>query len=148
VYASLARSASQSIMPPLFAQAMIEFETSQASLVFDAFTQHGRSDRTLIIGNLGMIKSEGPTTETQRVELTTADGIARPRLKGTWFPDGFHGTMSELLCAIEEGREPTHNARNNLNSLALCFAAVASAERGEPVVPGTVRKLPSSQHPK
>ena len=35
-----------------------------------------------------------------------------------------------------------NSARNNLASLALCFAAVASAERGKPVVPGTVRKLP------
>jgi hypothetical protein len=50
--------------------------------------------------------------------------------------------MAELLAAIAENREPTHNARNNLASLALCFAAVASADRGEPVKPGTVRRLP------
>src|SRR4029079_17535866 len=60
---------------------------------------------------------------------------------GSWFPDGFHGTMGELLSAIEEKREPTNSARNNLDSLALCFAAVASADRGEPVVPGSVRTL-------
>jgi predicted dehydrogenase len=73
--------------------------------------------------------------------MTTAAGIARPRLRGTWFPDGFHGTMAELLSAIHENREPTHSARNNLASLALCYAAVASAERGEPVKPGSVRQL-------
>jgi hypothetical protein len=78
----------------------------------------------------------------QRVELTTAAGIARPKLSGAWFPDGFHGTMGELLSAIEEKREPTNSARNNLASLALCFAAVASAERVKPLVPGSVRKLP------
>jgi predicted dehydrogenase len=144
VYASVARSATQSIGPPLLAQAAIEFESAQASLVFDAHTKFGRIDRTLLVGNLGLIKSEGASTETQRIELTTAAGIARPRLKGAWFPDGFHGTMAELLCAIEEHREPTHSARNNLASLALCFAAVASAERGEPVVPGTVRRLPAA----
>ncbi len=131
-------------MPPLLAQTVVEFDTAQASLIFNAHTKHGRIDRTLIVGSDGMIKSEGPTTELQRIELTTAAGIARPRLKGAWFPDGFHGTMGELMCAIEEHREPTNSARNNLRSLALCFAAVASAERGEPVVPGTVRKLPSS----
>lgn len=141
VHASVARSATQTIMPPLLAQASIEYESAQATLVFDAHTQLGRIDRTLIIGNLGMIKSEGASTETQRVELTTAAGIARPRLKGTWFSDGFHGTMGELMCAIEEGREPIHSARNNLASLALCFAAVASAERGQPVIPGEVRRL-------
>ena len=78
------------------------------------------------------------------MELTTAEGIARPRLKGTWFPDGFHGTMAELLSAIAENREPTHSARNNLASLALCYAAVASAERGEAVKPGSVRQLPNA----
>ena len=31
--------------------------------------------------------------------------------------------------AIEEDREPLNGARSNLDSLALCFAAVASAER-------------------
>jgi hypothetical protein len=51
--------------------------------------------------------------------------------------------MGELLCAIEEKRQPVHHARNNLASLQLCFAAVASAERNEPVVPGSVRRLPA-----
>jgi len=46
-----------------------------------------------------------------------------------------------LLCAIEEKRPPTHHARNNLESLALCFAALASADTGAPVVPGTVRSV-------
>jgi predicted dehydrogenase len=141
VVASLCRSSSQSIAPPLLAQVGIEYESAQATLIFDAFTQFGRTDRSLIIGSQGTIRSDGMNSDTQRVELTTAAGIARPRLKGAWFPDGFHGTMGELLCAIEENREPTHSARNNLASLALCFAAVASAECGEPIVPGTVRTL-------
>jgi hypothetical protein len=49
--------------------------------------------------------------------------------------------MAELLLAIEQKREPSNSGRDNLNSLALCFAACASAETGKPVVPGTVRKL-------
>ena len=73
--------------------------------------------------------------------MTTEEGISQPVLTGTWFPDGFHGTMGELLCAIEAGRAPTHSARNNLKSLALCFAAVASAESGKPVAPGSVKSL-------
>jgi predicted dehydrogenase len=145
VYANLARSSTQSIAPPLLAQVAIEYESAQATLIFDAHTKHGRIDRTHIVGSDGTVRSEGMTSETQRVELVTATGIARPRLKGAWFPDGFHGTMAELLCAIEEHRQPTHSARNNLQSLALCFAAVASAERGEPVVPGSVRNLPETK---
>jgi hypothetical protein len=50
--------------------------------------------------------------------------------------------MAELLCAIEEGRAPTTNARDNLDSLALCFAAIASAESGRSVAPGEVTVLP------
>ena len=100
-------------------------------------------DRTFVVGSLGAIRSVGPSTEHQRVEMTTANGIARPRLKGAWFPDGFHGTMAELLSAIHENREPSNNARDNLASLALCYAAVASAERGEAVKPGSVRQLPA-----
>jgi hypothetical protein len=41
--------------------------------------------------------------------------------------------MSELLCAIEEDRDPYHSARNNLRSLELCFAANESAELGKPI---------------
>ncbi len=144
VYASMARSATQTVAPPLLAQAIVEYESTQATLIFDGYTRFDHMDRTLVVGSHGAIRSGGPTTEQQRVELTTAAGIARPRLKGAWFPDGFHGTMAELLSAIAENREPTNSARNNLASLALCFAAVASAERGEPVRPGTVRQLPGS----
>ena len=75
--------------------------------------------------------------------LHTPAGHSSPKLKGCWFPDGFHGTMSELLSAIAEGREPENSARSNLRSLELCFAAVASAQRHKPVVPGTVRKMPA-----
>jgi predicted dehydrogenase len=144
VYASMAKSATQTITPPLLAQTIVEYDSAQATLIFDGFTRFDRLDRTLVVGSTGAIRSGGPTTDHQRVELTTADGIARPRLKGAWFPDGFHGTMAELLSAIAEKREPTNSARNNLPSLALCFAAVASAERGEPVKPGTVRQLPET----
>jgi hypothetical protein len=51
--------------------------------------------------------------------------------------------MGELLCAIEEGREPANSAANNLNSLAVAFAAIQSAETGKATVPGRVKKLPA-----
>jgi hypothetical protein len=49
--------------------------------------------------------------------------------------------MGELLCAIEQGRTPGHAARDNLRSLALCFAALASADDGHPRLPGEARRL-------
>ncbi len=51
--------------------------------------------------------------------------------------------MAELICAIDEDREPSNSGRDNLESLGLCFAALASADAGKPVVPGTVRKMPA-----
>jgi hypothetical protein len=51
--------------------------------------------------------------------------------------------MGELLRAIEEKREPDNSARSNLRSLAVCFAAVKSADTGVAQVPGKVRILPS-----
>jgi hypothetical protein len=50
--------------------------------------------------------------------------------------------MAELLCAIAEGREPTNSARNNLKSLALCFAAIESARTHQPQIPGNIRQMP------
>jgi predicted dehydrogenase len=145
IYASMARSATQTIAPALLAQTIIEYESTQVTLIFDGFTRFDRLDRTLVVGSAGAIRSAGPSTDYQRVEMTTAEGIARPRLKGAWFPDGFHGTMAELLSAIAENREPSNSARNNLASLSLCYAAVASAERGEAVKPGTVRQLHATE---
>ena len=142
VTASRSRAIGQPIVPPLLAQAMVEFEGGQASLVFDAFIKYGEQDRTFVGGSKGTLSSIGPNLRTQTVTLTTAEGAASPELQGNWFTDGFHGTMGELLCAIAEKRVPVNNARENLRSLALCFAAIASATDGEPKVPGEVRRLP------
>jgi hypothetical protein len=52
---------------------------------------------------------------------------------GSWFNDGFAGAMGELLCAIEDGREPLNSARGNLSSLKICQAALRSVRTGGPV---------------
>jgi predicted dehydrogenase len=142
VYACLSRSPWQTIMPPLQAQAVIEYDDVQVSLAFDGNTLFGSQDRTYVTGSRGTLFSCGPGNRVQRVTMTTADGEFRPALRGSWFPDGFHGTMGELLCSIAEKRTPSIDARRNLDSLALCFAAVAGADRHEPVVPGSVQRLP------
>jgi len=141
VVASMTRLPAQEVRPALLAQALVQYERAQASLVFGGHTLYGGSDTTFVAGTRGTLASAGVDLHKQQVTLTTEAGSMRPNLRGDWFPDGFHGTMGELLCAIEEGREPEHSARNNLDSLALSFAAVASAERGEPVVPGTVQQM-------
>ena len=147
VQASRSRALDQTARPPMLAQAMLEFEGGQASLVFDAQIRYGSRDHTYIGGTKGTLVSAGPDLGTQTVTLYTADGIATPKLEGAWFPDGFHGTMGELLCAIAEKREPINSAHENLNSLALCFAAIASATDGVAKIPSEVRRLPKGSAP-
>src|SRR5215510_8337468 len=136
------RASGQRAKPPMLAQAIIEFEDGQASIVFNANVEHGQEDRTVIAGTEGTIVSAGPSLSEQSVTIYTAEGHAKPALEGTWFREGFHGAMAELLCAIEEGREPVNNARANLRSLGLCFAAIASTSEGGMRSPGSVRQLP------
>ena len=141
VFASVAHSRGQRSVPPLMAQVVMDFPGAQAVAVFNGNCLQGASDRTLVCGTRGTLLSDGPGLMEQAVTLVTEAGRASPQLDGHWFPDGMGGTMGELLCAIEEDREPVHSARNNLKSLELAFAAIASADRGEPVRVGTVRAL-------
>jgi len=133
VFAAATRSPSQRARPPFLAHACVEFEAGQATFAFNADCVHGQQDRTTVIGSRGTLRSIGPSLMEQRVTLHTAEGTATPTLEGCWFPDGFHGAMAELLCAIDEGREPLNSARGNLRTLELCLAAVQSAESGQPV---------------
>jgi predicted dehydrogenase len=142
VSASAAVAPGQKVKPPLLSQAIVEYQDGQASLFFDANTLYGEQDSTFVSGTKASAWSVGPDLNIQSVTLATAEGLSRPALAGTWFPDGFHGTMGELLRAVEENREPENSARNNLESLSLCFAAIASADRSAPVAPGSVRRLP------
>ncbi|WP_137284560.1 Gfo/Idh/MocA family protein [Halorussus salinisoli] len=144
VYASDARSPAQTSSQPLLAQAQVEYEQAQVSLTFGGNTQYSHEDRTYVAGTEGTLVSTGNNENDQSVTLETSEGTVSPELEGQWFTDGFHGTMGELLRAIEDDREPSNSARNNLRSLELCFAAVASSVRNEPVVPGEIRRLPGS----
>jgi predicted dehydrogenase len=144
VYASFARSPSQQVRPNLLGQALVEYDDAQATIAFDADTKFGSRDQTYLAGTEGTLFSTGPSLTEQTLTIHTKRGHATPRLEGAWFPDGFLGAMTELLCAVEEKREPSHSAADNLASLALCFAAVASAESHKPQVPGKVRRLPGA----
>jgi predicted dehydrogenase len=143
VYATATHAIGQRARPPLLAQALIEYDGGQASLIFNANVTFGQEDYSYISGTRGSIVSRGPSLSEQSVTLYLAEGFAQPRLEGTWFREGFHGAMGELLCAIEEQRTPVNNARDNLRGLELCFAAIASSIERIPKKPGEVRRLPS-----
>ena len=145
VFCATNRAAGQSVRPPMLAEALVAFDGGQAALLFDGATRFGAEDRTVVTGSEGTLVSRGPDLGNQEVALTTAAGVARPRLDGTWFKEGFRGTMGALLKAVEDGKPPLNAARGNLEALALVFAAIASARRGEPVVPGSIRSLAAAR---
>ena len=141
VTATSAHAPGQLNRTPLLAQALIRLDGGQASLAFDGFTRHGPIDVTTITGTAGTLHSTGPDLNCQRTTLSTAEGVETPTLVGQWFDDGFRGTMAELMCAIEEDREPLNAARENLASLALTFAAVRARQQNREVEVGSVRAL-------
>ncbi|QDU64643.1 Inositol 2-dehydrogenase [Planctomycetes bacterium Pan216] len=141
VFASVARSSSQAMKPPLLAHVVAEADGAQVRMSFNAQVRFGQEDRTVVAGELGTLRAFGPELNEQSVGLWTTEGVAAPALDGDWFTSGFQGTMGELLCAIEENREPTNGARGNLESLAFCFAALRSADTGRPEVPGSVMRV-------
>jgi predicted dehydrogenase len=142
VFAAVARTDYQQARPPFLASALLSSPGVQVRLTLNGAVIYDQSDVTLITGSRGTLRSHGPNLSQQQVTLTTAAGRASPELHGTWFDNGFQGAMGELLCAIEDGREPLHSARNNLRTLAVVYAALHSANTGRPVRPGTVRAVP------
>ncbi|MFO7920660.1 MAG: Gfo/Idh/MocA family oxidoreductase [Nioella sp.] len=143
VFATSAHAKGQANKVPLLAQALVRLDGGQASLIFDGSVPHGPRDTSFVGGTIGSLVADGRDLSSQSVTLTTETGIARPVLAGQWFNDGFRGTMGELLSAIEDGREPLNNARDNLDSLALAFAAVRSRITGQEIEVGAARRLES-----
>jgi predicted dehydrogenase len=143
VAASTGYATGQIPTPPMLANAIVDFPGMQATLSFNGATRIGTESRMSLTGTKGAAVSYGSTNRDQQVEIITAEGTAAPTLAGSWFPDGFHGTMAELLLAIEEDRVPSNNAVGNLASLELAFAAIGSAHDGGPRQPGAVTQLPA-----
>jgi predicted dehydrogenase len=141
VRAVTAHAAGQSVRPALTGRVVVEFPGGLASLTFDGAAAFGPSDRLVVAGSAGTIDSRGPDLNCHELTLTTAAGRARPALDGAWFREGFIGCMGALLAAVETGSAPQNNARDNLRTMALTLAAVASSRSGAPVVPGDVRSL-------
>lgn len=64
------------------------------------------------------------------VEIDDGEVVERPMLEGNWFPDGFVGSMGELLLAIDQGRPPDHAFQCSDRAQKLIFAGCQSAESG------------------
>ena len=148
VTGSIRSAAEQSITPPMMGGATLQFTNGFANLGFDGHSKQGSLERFFITGSKGVLTATGPLLKINEVVLETGDGIAKAQLEGEWFNDGFRGAMGELLCAIEEDREPFNSARNNLKTLETVFAVIHSADTGQTVKPGDHRQLDDRCQPK
>jgi predicted dehydrogenase len=66
------------------------------------------------------------------VELPPVPSVREPRKSATRFA-GLRHALAEFVGALRTGRSPQTDGRDNLRSLAMCYAAVESSRRGEPV---------------
>lgn len=133
VNATSVRAPGQTMAPPLVAACTVTFPQGVAALSFDGSSRFAPRESVIVCGTAGTLRGEGPICAVSAIEVTTAAGRGRAELAGDWFDDGFRGTMGELLCAIEENREPENSAAGNLRSLAVCLAAMKSADTGATV---------------
>ncbi|MDH3583717.1 MAG: Gfo/Idh/MocA family oxidoreductase [Phycisphaerae bacterium] len=78
-------------------------------------------------GTIGWPEYPKPAPSTLDFTTTTTGRWHKPRWKKVWFPDAFVGPMAELLCALEDGKQPQMNGTDNLRTMALVDAAYRSA---------------------
>jgi predicted dehydrogenase len=142
VTAVVGTRAGQVIPVPTQAQVLIDYDDAQASLLFRGSSPWAESGAYRVEGTAGALVHSGRSLGGPDVVHTDARGDRPATLEGTWFANGMHGTMGELLRAVEDGRRPGIDARTALPGLALCYAAIASSMTGAPVDPRDVDALP------
>ena len=141
VFAGVGSQPHQLISVPTQAQAVVDFDDAQASILFRGSSPIAELGSYRVTGSHAVLTHAGGYLGGDEVTVTTTDESQTVSLVGSWFPDGMHGAMSEVLCALDTDRPPRNSARSALAGLALCFAAIESTRIGTPVRPGTVRRL-------
>jgi predicted dehydrogenase len=86
--------------------------------------------RFIVQGDRGTIRGDVDSVDGEYLEVDKGQGPVREPLEGSWFPDGFLGSMVEFLRSIEEGREPAHSLADNQHTVALVAAVCRSAREG------------------
>lgn len=84
----------------------------------------------LIHGTKGNVRGSCLGNDWIEFEDAATGNVTRFQLEGSWFPDGFAGTMAELMSSIVENREPYNAAAHNLLSLQMTLAACESIDKG------------------
>jgi len=101
---------------------------TQTPSTLDFTIKQDTEPRTMVSGDAGPLTSvRGSPASVRGSPESGADGWIQPRWPEVWFPDAFAGTMAQLLCALEEGREPEISGHDNLETIALCEAVRVAA---------------------
>ena len=79
----------------------------------------------VMLGEIGWPRG---TFSTLKLQRRGEDGWNEPKFSRMWFPDAFSATMGELMCAVEERREPTNSGRDNLGTMRAVMAAYRSID--------------------
>lgn len=127
------------IAVPTNASVLIEYPDVQASLTFRGSSHPREWAGYRVEGTDGVLyNSSDEYLGSSAVNLFTADGTQTVDLQGSWFANGMHGSMAELLRSLEEGVVPSNEASTALPGLQLCYAALQSARLLTSVDPRTV----------
>jgi predicted dehydrogenase len=86
--------------------------------------------RFIVQGGLGTIRGDVDSRDGEYLCVDDGNQQVREHVDGSWFPDGFLGSMVELLRCIEQKQEPTHSLTDNRQTVALVAAVCRSAREG------------------
>ncbi|MEN6473614.1 MAG: Gfo/Idh/MocA family oxidoreductase [Syntrophaceae bacterium] len=100
------------------------------NLIDDGASSSPGLRRILIQGTEGALRLDDSSLEFFKKKPGERSEWQPVEIVGKRIPDAFLGSMATLLAAIEQGEQPEHNAKDNLKSLRLIFAAYESAAHG------------------
>lgn len=98
----------------------------------------------VVQGETGTLRGRVDSTAGEWLEWDVGGRREVVPLDGEWFPDGFLGSMLELMDAIHEARQPLHSLADNQRTVALVASVCMSAdEHGRRVDPRATQPTPA-----
>ncbi|MCS7459767.1 Gfo/Idh/MocA family oxidoreductase [Paenibacillus doosanensis] len=139
VHCTTAQLREQNAIDPLIYSANVEFGPKggrhpfMASLHFNNIAKANRSHSNTwwVDGTEGSLWC---TQDTLYMAINKHKNVIHEmKLKGSWFPDAFAGSMLAFITALDQGQEPPVTIEDNLQTIAMTTAMVASSEEGRVV---------------
>ena len=116
------------------AMTQLVFQNGVMVSYVQSFSSPFRRSETVVIGDEGalVLHYEGIALYTKENRLEPKEEWPNP-YAGKNKPESAYAGLEELLCALEENREPSNSGRDNLKTIALLDAAYRSAEVGHEI---------------